>query len=654
MQWRFADLPVRTKFMFTLAIPVLGMILVISKQVDSNLKRSVFYEYIKNQAERISLFSNVMHHVQRESAYSVGFLTGQPVSLTKLQLQYTYTDEAIAALQETAHMSTLPMEEISSFSGLNILRVRVAENRTDPFSVSRTYRAMDNALLEELGRVGKLALDPETKDRFYAHLRLLNAKEALSVIRDKLSIALGDRQLDHAETAELSEQISQYEANMFLFEKEAPPEVMNTYREMFQGPDVNFMRSVIGTVKERRVLDPQAISAQQWWEVSLRALDKLKLVEDHSLELIEDATAANSKDARVRLFIVLAALIGVIGAVTIMGFVIMRGVRNTVNEVAQAARALSVGDVRATVPVNSNDEIGQMAMSFNGMINNIRSLASSAEAIGKGNYDTTVTVRGPQDVLGNALLRMKENLKAAKLRDTEQTIALQEEKKKIEQANDRIQLLIKEMHHRVKNNLQVVASLLRLQAGTISDERLQHAFDQSQSRVTSMALIHEKLYKGDELSMLDVGLYIQELFEELVRLNDVSDSIKYTTDIDTDLALDLHTMVPLGLLLNELITNSFKHAFKGREEGSIKLSLHRVTNGEFDLIYQDNGVGIPASKLASNGDTLGVSLIESLVEQLNGRMTVDGDLKGKGTEYHIRFKTLGREQHAVREGHRTA
>jgi two-component sensor histidine kinase len=337
-------------------------------------------------------------------------------------------------------------------------------------------------------------------------------------------------------------------------------------------------------------------------------------------------------------------LIGVVGAVTVMGFVIMRGVRNTVNEVAHAARALSMGDVRATVPVNSTDEIGQMALSFNGMIDNIRSLASSAEAIGKGNYDTPVTVRGPQDVLGNALMRMKENLKAARIRDTEQAQALQEEKKKIEQANERIHLLIKEMHHRVKNNLQVVASLLRLQAGTIADERLQHAFDQSQSRVTSMALIHEKLYKGDELSMLDVGMYIHELFSELVRLNDVRDQITYETDIDPDLMLDLHTMVPLGLLLNELITNSFKHAFQGRPAGRIMLSIHRVDAKHFDLRYQDDGVGIPLDKQEADGSTLGVSLIESLVEQLNGRMTVEGG--SNGTQYHIRFTTLAKEERA--------
>lgn len=639
MQWRFADLPVRTKFMFTLGIPVLGMVMLIGKQVDSSLKRSSVYEYIKIQSERIGLFSNVVHQIQRESAFSVGYLTGQPVTPVKLRLQHVQTDEAINELQQSTHMQAIQMEETGSFSGLNILRSRVIDNRTDATTVSRTYRAMDNAMLEELGRVGRLALDPETKDRYYAHLRLLNAKEALSVVRDKLSIGLTDLELDHAEIAELGEQISQYETNMFLFERDAPPEVMSTYRDVFQGPDVNFMRSIIGTVKERRALDRNTIAAQQWWELSIGALEKLRLVEDHSLDLIEEATSANSRDARIRLFIVLAALIGVVGAVTVMGFVIMRGVRNTVNEVAHAARSLAMGDVRATVPVNSTDEIGQMALSFNGMIDNIRSLASSAESIGKGNYDTHVTVRGPQDILGNALLRMKENLKAAKLRDTEQAQALQEEKKKIEQANERIHILIKEMHHRVKNNLQVVASLLRLQAGTIADERLQHAFDQSQSRVTSMALIHEKLYKGDELSMLDVSLYIHELFTELVKLNDVSDRIEYKTNIDPDLVLDLHTMVPLGLLLNELITNSFKHAFKGRKDGRIILGLHRVDNGEFDLHYTDDGVGIPLDKQASDGSTLGVSLIESLVEQLNGRMSVEGDTNG--TRYHIRFKTIG-------------
>ncbi|MCB0765442.1 MAG: nitrate- and nitrite sensing domain-containing protein, partial [Flavobacteriales bacterium] len=372
MTWRFADLPVRTKFMVTLGIPVLGMVLLIGKQVDSSLKRSGVYEYIKEQSERIGLFSNVMHELQKESAYSVGYLTGRSVSTMKLRLQFARSDGAIAALQDPALKNSMMLDDIGAFNGLGILRDRVLEHQTDIRSVSRTYRSMDHAMLDELGRVQKLALDPETKDRMYAHIRLLNAKEALSVVRDQLSIALSNQELEEHELAELGEQVSQYETNMLLFERDAPPEVMSTYRDVFQGPDVNFMRSIIGSVKEHRLVDRSSIASQEWWDLSLRALDKLKIVEDHSLDMIVQNTAANSRDARYRLLIVLAALIGVVGAVTIMGFVLLRGVSSTVNEVANAARSLALGDVSAEVPVSSSDEVGQMALSFNGMIDNIR------------------------------------------------------------------------------------------------------------------------------------------------------------------------------------------------------------------------------------------------------------------------------------------
>ncbi|HRH69376.1 MAG TPA: histidine kinase dimerization/phosphoacceptor domain -containing protein [Flavobacteriales bacterium] len=634
MRWRFADLPVRTKFMVTLGIPVLGMVLLLGKQVDSSIKRRSVMTYINEQSVMIGGYSKVIHELQKESAYSVGFLTGQPVTSIKLSIQQSRTDNAIENLRDPSHPDDPKITEGHAFDGLNILRKRVLDRSIDAASVSRAYAAKDARLLDDVGRIGKWGLDSETKDWMYAHLRLLNAKQALSVVRDRLSIS-SEGTISESDQSEMGDLISQYETNLLLFERDATPEVLSAYRELFQGSDVNFLRSLIGTVKERRTNDPLGVAPRQWWELSLRALDKLKEVEDRSLGLILENTARNSRESEIRLLIVLAALIGVVGAVTVMGFVILRGVRNTVNEVSHAARSLAMGDISAEVPVTSVDEIGQMALSFNGMIDNIRSQAGSAEAIGKGNYDTQVSVRGPQDVLGIALTRMKENLKAARLRDNDQTTALQNEKLKLEQANERIHVLIKEMHHRVKNNLQVIASLLRLQAGTISDERLQHAFAQSQSRVMSMALIHEKLYKGDELATLDVALYIEELFAELVRVNDVGDKIQYRTHIDNDLSFDLNTMVPLGLLLNELITNSFKHAFGERRTGHIKLAITNVKSGAYDLIYTDDGVGIPLDRMQPNEATLGTSLIESLVDQLNGRMTIEGG--PKGTYYHIRF-----------------
>ena len=634
MKWRFAELPVRTKFMVTLGIPMLGMVVLIGKQIDSSLKRLDVMGYINEQSRLIGRYADVMNEVQHESALSVGYLTGQPVLPMKLTVQYAHTDEKVTALDDPTSPTPITVHLTRPFEGIHILRQRVMERRVDAATTSRSYRAMDQALLDEMARMGKLALDPDTKDRLYAHLRLLNAKEALSVLRDKLTIGYANRPISANDLAELGEQVSAYETNMLLFERDAPPEVLGTYHQVFQGGDVNFMRSLIGTVKQRRSPDLE-IAPRAWWELSLQALEKLRAVEVHSLELITQNTAENSRYAEIRLLIVLGALLGVVGAVTIMGVVITKGVRNTVTEVSKAARSLAVGDVSAKVPVNSTDEIGEMARSFNGMIENIRSLANSAESIGKGDYDTAVTVRGPQDMLGLALARMRENLKAARLRDDEQTRSLKEEKEKFEQANERIRVLIKEMHHRVKNNLQVIASLLRLQAGSFNDERMQQALDQSQSRVSSMALIHEKLYKGDELASLDVALYINELFAELIRLNDVQGKVQHRTDIDPGMTLGLNTIVPFGLLLNELITNSLKHAFRDRAEGMIDLSLHHVEGANYDLRYADDGTGIAVEKIQPSTNTLGTSLIESLVEQLNGRMSVDGG--PTGTIYHIRF-----------------
>lgn len=635
MKWRFADLPVRTKFMVTLGIPVVGMVLLIGKQVDGSLKRLDVMEYINQRSRLMGLHATVVHEVQRESALSVGYITGMHVQPLKLDVQYSRTDGALSALSQPDAATAESAQSSYAFDGLNILRQRVRERRIEAPAVSRAYRAMDQALLDELGRTTKLALDPETKDRLYAHLRLLQAKQALSVLRDKLTIGYAARPIGFDEVADLSEQVSAYETNMLLFERDAPPEVLARYQSVFQGEDVNFMRSLIGTVKQRRSPDLE-IAPREWWELSLDALEKLRTVEVHSLDLITQNTAANSRDAEVKLLIVIAALIGVVGAVTIMGILITRGVRGTVSEVLRASRSMAVGDVNVKVRVNSNDEIGEMARAFNSLVDNLKSLAGNADAIGKGDYDVAVSVRGAQDQLGLALARMKENLKAARLRDDEQSRALKAEKEKLEDAHQRISVLIKEMHHRVKNNLQVVASLLRLQAASFTDARLQEAFDESQSRVTSMALIHEKLYKGDELARVDVALYIHELFAELVNVNDVQGRMTHGTDIDAGLAFGLNTMVPLGLLLNELITNSFKHAFHGRDQGRISLSLHQVEGDLFDLFYSDDGSGLPLERLQADGGTLGMTLIESLVEQMNGRMTMEGG--PEGTRYQIRFE----------------
>lgn len=635
MAWRFADLPIRTKFLITLGIPVLGLVLLISKQVDSSLDRSDVLGYVSSQARNIRVIGDVVDALQSESGQNVAMIEGVLGNDRSLILARMESDMLIARLQDPSLSIDPQLRTKDVLMPLDQLRNRVRQRRVSAQEAEAVYRRMNGELLRNLGQVSKQAMDPGTNDQLFAHQSLLNAKDALSDIRSRILRVFAAGEINEMVLGELNDRIAQYETNTLLFQRDATPDVLAYYRNTFKGPEVNFVRSTIGTIHEKRSITGLRTSPLEWWEASGKTMDRIREVEERSIDSIIVASENTSRDAQQRLLLVLAALMGVVGAVGVMAVVIMRGIRGTVGEVSNAASALAQGDVRSRIPVRSDDEVGHMARSFNVMIENIRSLSASADAIGKGNYDTPVIVRGEQDVLGHSLARMRGNLKAARDRDLEYNRKLQQEKEKLELANERIRTLIKEIHHRVKNNLQVVASLLRLQSSNIDDQQLQGIFAQSQSRVASMALIHEKLYRGDDLAQLDLSLYIKELFSELVQLNKVRGAIQYRTTIDPDLELDLDTMVPLGLVLNELITNSFKHAFCNGMDGIIDLSIHRVKPGYYDLQYADNGVGIPVDRQHGEAGTLGMSLIESLVEQINGHIAMESD--STGTRYQIRF-----------------
>jgi len=222
------------------------------------------------------------------------------------------------------------------------------------------------------------------------------------------------------------------------------------------------------------------------------------------------------------------------------------------------------------------------------------------------------------------------------------------------------EVLLKEIHHRVKNNLQVVSSLLYLQSETISDPDLLGLLQDSQNRVRSMALVHERLYQADDLSRIDFSEYVRELASHLIKSYSV-DVSAITLRIDADdIALDVDTAVPCGLIVNELISNSLKHAFpadparetdghgraghqptgtawdrRGVQRGEIYVELRSEENGQIQLLVGDNGVGFPKGVDFRNMESLGLLLVNSLVRQLRGTV----ELRNKiGTEFSI---TLG-------------
>ncbi len=202
----------------------------------------------------------------------------------------------------------------------------------------------------------------------------------------------------------------------------------------------------------------------------------------------------------------------------------------------------------------------------------------------------------------------------------------------------------KEIHHRIKNNLQVISSLLDLQAEKFSDKEVLEAFRESQNRVLSMSLIHEELYRGEENDKLDFSIYLRKLAENLLQTYSLSNkNICLYVDLEENAFFNMDIAVPLGIIVNELISNSLKHAFQGRDRGEIQIKLCRekknyeTQTSLFSLTILDNGIGIPENIELGMLESLGLQLVSTLIDQLDGKIELR---RVQGTEFRIIFNLL--------------
>jgi PAS domain S-box-containing protein len=197
------------------------------------------------------------------------------------------------------------------------------------------------------------------------------------------------------------------------------------------------------------------------------------------------------------------------------------------------------------------------------------------------------------------------------------------------------EVLLKEIHHRVKNNMAIISSLLQLQSRYVKDETLGKIINDSRNRIGSMALIHEMLYQSEDFTRIDLKEYIQALINKLfASYKTKKGSIRLETDID-DIQLDIDKLIPCGLILNELITNSLKHAFRGRNDGEIRIGFKANDSDTATISVSDNGCGLPAGMDIGKSQMLGFDLINSLARQLRGDLEYDGT---DGMSVKITFK----------------
>lgn len=223
---------------------------------------------------------------------------------------------------------------------------------------------------------------------------------------------------------------------------------------------------------------------------------------------------------------------------------------------------------------------------------------------------------------------------------------LYKSRREIQERIDEKETLLKEVHHRVKNNLQTVSSLLSLQSRSIADEKISSIIKSSQNRVVSMAMVHEMLYKRDDyLSKIELKPYVKELCEYLVRsVKGNTNNVKVKLDIDEN-KLSIDTVIPLGLIINETITNALKYGIKEDKAGEILISLRKLSDKRYEMYIGDNGIGYSDDIDPKTSKSLGLKLIYNLARQLRGSITRDSEKKG--TYYRMEFEEIIEEFNSV-------
>lgn len=255
-------------------------------------------------------------------------------------------------------------------------------------------------------------------------------------------------------------------------------------------------------------------------------------------------------------------------------------------------------------------------------------LRNFAQELASGNLNARADVRTGNEIeeLSEAMNRMAARLAASQ--------ELKEQSIRSEAALREKEILLREIHHRVKNNMQILSSLLRMQARRMDNEEVTKVMNESESRIRSMSLIHEKLYQSESLSTVNLQDYLNTLTQELRRVYQRSNPIDILIETN-NIELQLDTAMPCGLIVNELVSNAMKYAFPADQSGTITVGVSKQEEGTFTLYVADNGCGLPPELDIEKSKSLGLKLVRMLTDQIQGTLRID---RHQGCAYHITFQ----------------
>ncbi len=430
-----------------------------------------------------------------------------------------------------------------------------------------------------------------------------------------------------------------------------------------------------------------------------RVIPVISHLREHTIEkqTLENAALTEKLD-QATFGITIVSIVSVLLAILI-AFYVYRSIANPLIKLNESAMRLGKGDLDEQIEIKNKDEIGQLASSFNEMASNLkkRTLARDyLDNIIESIQETLIVTDEEGNIVGinqsglEMLHYTKEEILGLPIKDFFDFSAMgsvyekkskngnvfefslltkrkrsipvifseselinghgkkvgsvcvaadiSEKKKADEQLKKSLkekEVLLSEIHHRVKNNLAVISGILQLQAYETDDEEVNKALTESQSRIQSMSLVHEMLYQSDTLAFIDYRTYVHDLMQAISSMHiNESKEITFKTDIEP-ISLDINQAIPCSLLLNEIIVNSYKHAFSDTEKGEVMVTMKEKA-GVIHMVIEDNGIGIEEGEI-EDASSLGSTLIKTLTSQLKGTFKMEKGEDGKGTKTTVRF-----------------
>lgn len=649
-----SKIPFRAKLLVLVLLPFIVLGVFTFDKIKTERGHIEEMKTTRLKMNQIEKMSSLTHEFQKERDFAINFLLNPQFDNQKqVERQVKQTDSIINGFRDYLVYEIQDTSQLLFFDELKEVRANLTGFSLGPNEVQLYYDKVIEKFLDMVAGIGSEINTPLTKEEMKAYLSLVQTKESLGKIRNSVNEALIFGMFQRLGYGKFSGHKGAFEYNLNAFVKYSPEELKNRFSmDLEGGTMLNTLRMIdyCFETKTNRLTD---FNASDWWFSATGTINVLHELELFVISRVKNSLASQEQELQSEIDSLFLMLSGVLAIVLLFVSIIAKSITSELKKIENAAQRLKEGDTNVNVEVSTNDEIGKLAATFNRMAINSNQLAEAARKIGEGDYDVSIEERSNEDVLGKALIQMKDSLRVT-------TSELNRKFDELEQAYKYKTDFLANMSHELRTPLNSMLILSNLLAenrdGNLSGEEVQSAQVIHKSGSNLLELINDildlsKIEAGklevetSEVDLLSILDHMYNLFKPVSTENKLNFSLIHKGKIPKFIISD---ELRLGQILKNLLSNSMKFT---PSKGSVNLIIE-TTEDKIKFIISDTGIGIAKEKQETifgafnqadgstsrnyGGTGLGLSITANLVGLLNGVISIESE-EGKGSKFFVEF-----------------